>query len=159
MVQPQTQSPPWATGCQRRSRKARNTKVRPPGGHVARARWNQCGPLGTAPPAPICHLKTGDANRTDARQGRATLLARSGGDSSGLAGRQGGRAPRLCLRPASQTSTGPTPTPLQLRLSQVPRASASLAPRGCQPPGNRNPKCQSSHSKLLTSPNFFLKRA
>lgn len=40
-----------------------------------------------------------------------------------------------------------------------PRPPTPELPGACQPPGNGNPKRQSPHAKLMTPPNFFLKRA
>lgn len=110
---------------------------------MARAGWNQCGLPGTAPPAPICHLKTSEADRTDSRRGGAALLVRSGGRDT--------QAPSLHPPEAGQPGLhAPRPRPPTPELP---------GPQACQPPGNGNPKRQSPHAKLMTPPNFFLKRA
>lgn len=113
---------------------------------MARAGWNQCGLPGTAPPAPICHLKTSEADRTDSRRGGAALLVRSGGRDT--------QAPSLhppCTRPrpASQACTRPAPAP-------HPRAPGAA---GLSAAWERKPQASVSACETDDTPKLFLEKS
>lgn len=106
---------------------------------MARAGWNQCGLPGTAPPAPICHLKTSEADRTDSRRGGAALLVRSGDTR-----------PRGCTqgRPA-RPARAPPPPP-------HPRAPGAA---GLSAAWERKPQTSVSACETDDTPKLFLEKS
>lgn len=83
----------------------------------------------------------GRQDRLTAGRGRTACEERGQGHSGPESAPARGRPARPARAPP------PPPTP------ELP------GPQACQPPGNGNPKRQSPHAKLMTPPNFFLKRA